>query len=201
LPGEISFNELKRNISADANSAKSLHGVLCLLHVLGLITFTPNIIRVTSKQAHFALGSIGKYCKGSVQVVSESLEYPYEENYLVEFTRALETMRTYQKCIDNNPLNERCLINVVVKGRQIRNGRKQDVFLHVHHPKWQAYHFVGTGYNIGLFSPDEAAALALEQKMGLQRHQYKLAHLMRRRFYRCPFIRVSGCIDEIYSQH
>ena len=180
FPGEIYFEELKIIVARNEISVEYLIGTLSILYVLGLINFTnQNSIRASSKQAHFALGSLAKYCNSAVQVVDEPIDAEYETRYLVELTNALESTRKYKNGLDKEPLHERSFVNILVKGNQIRNGWKQNVYLHIYHPKWQAYHLVGIGYRKNVNSLNDMVCLALEEKLGLLPRQYELDSLVK----------------------
>jgi len=72
------------------------------------------------------------------------------------------------------PVHSRRIVNVIIKGRQLRNWKYEDVYLHVYHPKWRAYHLVGIGKRHPDESDENLAYLAMKEKVGLAPHQYKL---------------------------
>ena len=153
-----------------------IQGGLDILKTLGLLTIDAGRnVQATSRYAHFAIGSLSKFLDSSVCVVDVPINKD-EEKYLIDLTSSLEFIRTEVKkdSVDQAPLHYRRIVNVIVKGRQIRNGKETDVYLHVYHPEWQAYHLVGLSHKNINETDDEVARKAMKKQLGLEPDQYEL---------------------------
>src|SRR5688572_6481121 len=74
-----------------------VRGGLDILRILGLITIDDKLnIQTTSRNAHFAIGSLSKFLDASVCVVDEPIN-DEEKKYLVNLTHLLESVRTEAK--------------------------------------------------------------------------------------------------------
>jgi hypothetical protein len=153
-----------------------LSGALSILFTLGLITLDQNgKLKITTKYAKFALGSILEFLCSSTIVAGKSEVDEDDREFMVAFTKALEKVRKNK--IDNKPVHERRIVNIIIKGKQIRNWKEEEVYLHVYHPKWNAYHLVGLGWkkedNI-----EQLIQKAMEIKLGLKPFQYEISPLI-----------------------
>lgn len=123
-------------------------GGMSMLASLGLIKIEHGRMKPMSRQAYFALSSLYKYLLANTPVVklpSDKLKEILEDQYLRDFTRALEKIRLDRNLdeIDHEPIHHRRIVNLLIKCRQIRRGKEQDVYLHKFHPKWGEYHLIG----------------------------------------------------------
>jgi hypothetical protein len=177
LSSDINVEQYLSNISQNKEIISNyIQGGLDVLKVLGLFTFDEKKnVQATSRYAHFAIGSLSKFLDSSVCVADEPINGD-EEKYLVNLTSLLERMRTEVKkdIIDQTPLHYRRIVNVIVKGRQIRKGKETDVYLHVYHPEWRAYHLIGLSHKNTNETDDDVAQKAMETQLGLKPDQYEL---------------------------
>ena len=177
--GEISFENLRLSVPEPTENAHGLlKGVLAFLRIIGLITIDrTSSIRATSRYAHYALGSLSKFLHSGIPVANEPIGKG-EERYLIDLTASLERMRLEKKALlkpeDRTHIHYRKIVNVIIKGRQRRKGRETDVYLHVYHPEWKAYHLVGLSHKDDTKADDEIAILALLNQVGLTPDQYEL---------------------------
>ena len=177
MPGEQHIDDLEKQLPGDVNQPKfMLIGALAILRIIGLIKIdNSGNVRVTSRLAHFAIGSLGRFCKESTPVFGGSANNSIEEKHLVDFTKSLEFIRASKLNGNKDPLHNRSIVNVIIKSKQIRKGKKKDVYLHVYHPKWNSYHLVGIGKKDTHKTDDELASMAMEkEQLLLLRHNYKL---------------------------
>jgi hypothetical protein len=177
LPGEKHVDELEKQLPCDIDQRYSiLIGALAILQIIGLITIdSTGNVRVTSRLAHFAIGSLSKFFIKSTPVFGTSSNDRIEEKHLVDFIKSFESIRLLKLNGREDPLHNRSIVNVIIKSKQIRRGRKQDVYLHVYHPNWNAYHLVGIGKKKSVGTSDELASMAMErEQLLLLHHDYEL---------------------------
>ena len=177
MPGDQHIDELVKKLPSDVNHRNFiLVGALAILRIIGLITIdNSGNVRVTSRLAHFAIGSLSRFFEESTPVFRSPSTDGIEEKNLVDFTKALEFVRISKLNGDKDPLHARNIVNIIIKSKQIRRGKKKDVYLHVYHPKWNAYHLVGIGKKDTDKPDDELASLAMEKdQLLLLPHKYKL---------------------------
>jgi hypothetical protein len=172
--GKIHLAEFEKYFPKGDDSAKSLIlGALNVFYIMGILVIdSDGYVRTTSREAHFALRSLSKYLKASTPIVNEPVSED-EKQYLVQLTKSFETMRTEERLGKSPlPLHSRRIVNVLIKGRQLRGARYKDVFLHVYHPKWEEYHLVGLSHKDDSKTDEELVALAMQQQVGLNADQY-----------------------------
>jgi hypothetical protein len=147
---------------------KAVLAYLFFLHFIGLITINEsNDITVVSRNGQFALRSL-------LEIVLETSKRPsifdndaFGDQYRVDFSRALENYRKLKLSGNSRPLNSRRIVNVLIKSKQIRKWKYQDVFLHVYDSKWQEYHLVGESQQLQNQSDIEIIQKALENHLEL----------------------------------
>lgn len=168
-PGQLHINELLAK--AKSMNEDSMIGALKILSILGIVVVDKNgFVRATSKYGRFALGSMSEFLVRSLPIVVHADVDKDEERYLTTVTGAIETIRKDK--IGLTPLYSIEIVNVIIKGKQIRNGRRKEVYLHVYHPKWKAYHLIGIGDRELGGTIDELAKRAMEVKLGIKNFQY-----------------------------
>jgi hypothetical protein len=174
-PEALDFQDLERRAGPDGESMHAeIAGALIILRGLGLVEVDgTGQVRGITREACFALGSLSKFLLADVTATDEPTN-GIERNYLVNLTKALETMRTESLSVDQEPLHRRRIVNVLIKGRQIRHWRLQSVYLHVYHNQWRQYHLVGLSHKDSSKEDEEIAKLALAQQVGLEDDQYEL---------------------------
>jgi len=175
LPGEMHIDDLKSYISSgDETSEFILLGALSVLSTLGLVTIEPKgLVMVTSRHAHFALGSLSKFLTASMPAIDSPLsKHPTQS--IVEFTRILETIREHTSGVDKTPLHSRRIVNLLIKGRQHRESGIEDVYLFVHRADWDEYHLVGYSRHSDDQDDEYVARLAMQEHLGLRPDQYEL---------------------------
>ena len=173
--GSVPYRKLLPDILHDTGTQEAmLVGALAILRGLGLIHMdAQGGLRGISRHACYALGSLGKFLNASVPAASEGQDGK-ERDYLISLTKALESARWEKAQLDDEPLHSRRIVNVLIKSRQIRHWKLQDVYLHVYHPQWKHYHLVGLSHRDDSKTDEEIAQLALLQKVGLRLDQYSL---------------------------
>lgn len=153
----------------------TLLGALAVLRGLGLVYVDAyGRVSSTSRYACYALGSLSKFLGASVAAFAEASEDAVEEKHLVSLTAALESTRKRSSGVDTEPLHSRTIVNVLIKSRQVRQWRSQDVYLHVRHPGWGEYHLVGLSRTDETGDDEGIARRALEDQVGLMPDQYEL---------------------------
>lgn len=174
-PGAIPCQRLLQEMPGDPDTQKAtLVGALAILRGMGLICVDAHgRVKGISRHARFALGSLGEFLNASVPAADERVDNR-ERTYLISLTKALESARVEKAQVDKEPLHSRRIVNVLIKGRQIRHWKSQDVYLHVYHPQWKQYHLVGFSHKDDSKTDQEIAQLALQQQVGLMPHQYTL---------------------------
>lgn len=167
-PCSMNITELLK--IAESMNIDSMIGTIKILSILGIIVIDNNgFVRTTGKYARFALGSLSKFLICSLPVVTQPDIDADEERYMTQITSALETVRRNK--IGISPIYFVDIVNVIIKGKQIRKYREKEVYLHIYHPDWEAYHLIGLGKRVER-SLEELAHRALEVKLKLQPHQY-----------------------------
>lgn len=176
MSGEISIDLMVKKLPGDDNQKFLLYGALSVLRILGLISIDDNgAVRVTSRLAHFAIGSLSRFCNCSIPIFIDASNDSNVEKQLVDFTKSLESVRDMKIDGTNDPIHSRSILNVIIKSRQIRRGRKRDVYLHIYHPKWNAYHLVGISMKGNEESEDQLVTKAMEkEQLLLLPNDYKI---------------------------
>ncbi len=167
-PSTIHITELLE--IAQSMNLDSVIGALKILFILGIIEVDNNgVVRIRGKYSRFALGSLSDFLSRSLPVASQPDVDADEERYMTQFTNALEIVRRDK--IGMSPQYSVEIVNVIIKGKQIRNFKEKEVYLHYYHPKWKAYHLIGLGKRTEA-TTGELAHKAMEVKLNLQPHQY-----------------------------
>ena len=114
-------------------------GALFLLQAVGLVDRgADERFVVRSRFARLALASIIRMLNQGHSILKDVREADASE-YLVSLTSALEQGRVAGagslERVD--PIHQRRIVNVLLKGRQIRRGKRVDVYLHILHPEWR----------------------------------------------------------------
>ena len=75
LPGEMLVSEMRSYMSSNDDKAENLLlGALSILYTLGLLTLEPNgLVIVSSRHAHFALGSLSKFLVSATRAIDSPL--------------------------------------------------------------------------------------------------------------------------------
>lgn len=170
-PAQVSWEAVIQN-SPDLASPEALLGALAVLYGMNAIQIENGLIRPTTKSACFLLGSVGKYLE-----LSNTPETSQEElqTNLCLLTEVYERARRESHTVDRDPIHRRRIVNLVIKKRMRRDFREQDVYLHVYHPKWKAYHLIGLGQK----KPEETDAVliskAMSIRLGLMAQDYEVS--------------------------
>jgi hypothetical protein len=174
------IDDLKSYISSGDETVDSiLLGALSVLSTLGLVTIGPKgLVMVTSRHAHFALGSLSKFLIASAPAIDGPLsKHPTQS--IVQFTKTLETLREHASGVDNTPLHSRRIVNLLTKSQQRRGSRTEDVYLFVYRADWDQYHLVGYSQYHDDQDDEYVAQLAMQEHLGLKRDQYELDPLIK----------------------
>lgn len=179
LPGEMDLDEFKSYVSSgDETSEFIVLGALSVLSTLGLVTIDPSgLVMVTSRHAHFALGSLSRFLVASAPALEGPLsKHPTQST--VELTRILETVRKHATGVDRTPLHSRRIVNVVIKGEENRTSGIEDVYLFVYRADWDQYHLVGYSQYHDDQHDEYVAEAAMEEHLGLRSDQYEFDPLV-----------------------
>jgi len=174
-PDAIPYRRLLQEMPGDPDTQEAmLVGALAILRGMGLIQIDAHgSVSGISRYAYYMLGSLSKFLSASVPAADKPVD-EREQDYLVSLTKALESARVENAKVDNEPLHLRRIVNVLIKSRQVRHWKVQDVYVHVYHPQWKQYHLVGLGHKDDSEADEEIARLALELQVGLMPDQYSL---------------------------
>lgn len=174
-PDAISYQRLLQEMPGDPDTQKAtLMGALAILRGMGLVCIDAHGgVKGISRHARFALGSLGKFLSASVPAADERVG-DKERDYLISLTKVLESARVENAQVDKGSLHSRRIVNVLVKSRQIRHWKAQDIYLHVYHPQWKEYHLVGLSHKDDSRSDEEITQMALQRQVGLMPDQYVL---------------------------
>ena len=174
-PGVVSYYRLMQEMPGDvATQEATLMGALVILHGMGLICIdADDKVGGTSRYACYALGSLSRFLSVPVPAASKPVD-DMEREYLVSLTKALEFARVENAQVDHAPLHSRRIVNVLVKSRQIRRWKVQEVYLHVYHPQWKQYHLVGLSHKDDSRTDEQIVELAMQNQVGLMPDQYRL---------------------------
>lgn len=148
-----------------------LDGALVVLTSLGLVQYDKGFVEPVSRHAYFALASLSKYLLAQTVIIDHPISQE-EERYLIALTKTLETLRHQHPHLPKNPIHQRRIVNVLIKSRQNRAGRKQDVYLHIYHKDWGVYHLIGLSQKKVTESDEEVVRIALERQLGLSSSDY-----------------------------
>jgi hypothetical protein len=176
-PIAIPYLKLLKDMPGNPDAQEAmLMGALAILRGMGLIQMdSQGRVRGVSRHACYALGSLSKFLKASAPATDEHTSKDDKERaYLLSLTEALESVREEKAQVSHEPLHARRIVNVLIKSRQVRHWRTQDVYLHVYHPQWKAYHLVGLSHKDDSKTDEEIAHLALQKQVGLMPDQYTL---------------------------
>lgn len=171
---QATFNALLSYLPDDLEGKEQvLQESLKIMAVWGLICDESGRIQPTSRSAYFTLASFAKYLEAGVPIVSKPISHD-EKEYLTSFTKILESIRSTRKDVDNKPIHRRRIINILIKSRQNRQGRKQDVFLHAYHPQWGAYHLIGLSRKKELETDKTLIEMAMDKQLNMSKDQYEI---------------------------
>lgn len=146
--------------------------ILSLLAILGFIEIgNDNDIIISTKYPNLAISALRKRLDLSIPI-STNLRDSEKNRFFREFTHNLEIVRKELQG-DVTPIHKREMVNLIIKGRQIRNWKYEDVFLHVYHPEWNEYHLVGLGERKE-GSIETLAHKAMKQRLNLDPIDYEI---------------------------
>lgn len=179
-PAPLPLERLLQDIPdvAERQNESMLIGALTVLHSIGLISVDERgRVKISNRYAGFAVASLSEFIKSNVPAVKDPVD-ENEKRYLVDLTKSLESAREQKvgegQNISNAPLHSRRIVNVLIKSRQIRQWKMQDVFLHVYHNQWKQYHLVGWSKKNPEEVDEDIAKKALAQQVGLTTTQYDI---------------------------
>jgi hypothetical protein len=146
--------------------------LLALLAIFGFIEVgDDDDVIVATKYPDLAISALRKRLDLSIPIAN-NLRDSEKNKFYKEFTQNLENVRKELQG-DNTPIHSRELVNLIIKGRQIRNWKYEDVYLHVFHSEWNEYHLVGLGER-GEGSIEALAHKAMKQRLNLEPFDYEI---------------------------
>lgn len=160
----------------DIDEASMLLGATALLHTLGLVgRGADNTFVTRARFARFAMASIIRML-GRGQSILKDVRDADASEYLISLTSALEKGRVAAagslERVD--PVHERRIVNVLLKGRQIRRGRREEVYLHILHPEWRQYHLLGMSRSRDDISDEEIVTRIMSELLEVSPDRYSL---------------------------
>lgn len=145
---------------------------LSLMAILGFIEIgNDNDVIISTKYPNLAISALKKRLDMQ-QPIPAHLRDSEKNSFFREFTHNLEFVRK-ELHGDTIPIHYRKMVNLVIKGTQIRDWKYRDVYLHVYHPEWNEYHLVGLGERKEN-SLDELAHKAMKQRLNLDPIDYEI---------------------------
>ncbi|MBI5951497.1 MAG: hypothetical protein HY865_07550 [Chloroflexi bacterium] len=146
--------------------------ILSILAILGFVEIGDDEdVIISSKYPHLAISALKERLDLSFPVL-HNLRDEEKKRYFREFTKSLEMIRSESQGAEI-PIHNRTMINIIIKGRQIKNWKHQDVFLHIFHPGWNEYHLIGIGMR-GENSTDELVHKAMKKRLHLEPIDYEI---------------------------
>jgi hypothetical protein len=153
-------------------SADSVTYVLSILAILGFIEIgEDDDVIISSKYSNIAISALRERFDLLIPV-TQNLRDEEKKTYLRAFTNSLEHVRN-ELHGEDIPIHSRKIVNIIIKGKQIKNWQHQDVFLHIFHPDWQQYHLIGYG-DRGESSIDALAHKTMKQRLHLDPIDYEI---------------------------
>ncbi len=152
----------------------ALHESLKIMTTLSLICDEGGQIKPTSRKAYFTLASLAKYLEFGVSILPQPIRDHEQAEYFAGLTKILERMREIRPDMNKEPIHKRRIINILIKSRQNRAGRKQDVFLHTYHSQWGAYHLIGLSKKRDDETDETIVEEAMRKQLGQTKNQYEI---------------------------
>ena len=153
-------------------SEDTLFSILSFLAILGFIEIgDDNDVVISSKYPNLAISAI----KARVDLalsVSHNLRDTEKKRFFRDFTKNLEFVRKELNG-EEKPIHTREMVNIIIRGKKIKNWKFRDVFLHILHPDWHEYHLIGLGKR-GESSTDALVHKAINLRLGLEQTNYDI---------------------------
>lgn len=143
---------------------------LTLLEALGALTFVGDKIQVRCITAARFLESIAMFVDEGGN--SWNLSSDLQEQHFRRMTKSYEVIRQNNPCLCQQVLHRRRIVNVVIKSRKKRGWRFQTVYLHILHPKWDAYHLIGLSQKHTSETDEILIEKIMKQRLGLDPDEY-----------------------------
>jgi hypothetical protein len=172
-PEEFPIRKTIRELVAESGvDEQNILVFISILSILGFVEISDeNDIVIISKYPALSISSLKKRLEIGTPIIY-NLRGSEKNHYFRDFTINLETVRKELQGNDQ-PIHTRELVNIIIKGRQIRNWKFRDVYLHVYHPEWNMFHLIGLGRR-GEPSIEELAQKALRNKLRLEPFEYEI---------------------------
>ena len=138
-----------------------------------LILKDKHTIIIPSKNSYLALKAIVTSINLNICVLDDVREED-KKCFFTNFTNNLEHIRRDLRG-DLTPIHDREMVNIVIKGKQIRRGRLVDVYLHEFHPEWKEYHLIGWGRR-NESNIDELVSKVMHEKLQIDPHEYAISN-------------------------
>ena len=180
VPLFVPIVDLVTHIPEDSESQWGvLYGALAILHAMGVVRFDGESVASGSRDSGFFLGSLSKFLHESVAAIDDPLD---EQSDFAELTRVFETARRRKNQgppVDQRPLHQRHIVNLIIKSRMKRDWQYKDVYLHEYDADWRQYHLIGQalaeGTQVGPLEADRQFAHAIVQdSLRLRETQFEL---------------------------
>ncbi|MCW1967664.1 MAG: hypothetical protein KIH69_006030 [Anaerolineae bacterium] len=173
----ISLHDFKSQFKADKlGEWLQIQSFIFFFARLGIFRIeNEDVIRVTSRSSYFVIGSLTKFFKNT-SGLKIRFSTDAERNFSIGFTKILEELREHSSSIlEKDPIHNRSITNVLIKGKQIRNYQVVDVFLFALHPEWDEYHLIGASNKpYPPINVSEEIEDAMKTQLGLSKNLYKI---------------------------
>lgn len=173
----ISLHDFKSQFKADElGEWLQIQSFIFFFTRLGIFRIeNEDVIRVTSRSSYFVIGSLTKFFKNT-SGLKIRFSTDAERNFSIGFTKILEELREHNSSIlEKDPIHNRSITNVLIKGKQIRNYQVVDVFLFALHPEWDEYHLIGASNKpYPPINVSEEIEDAMKTQLGLSKNLYKI---------------------------
>lgn len=171
-PEPMPWSALSDLLDPASGEEGAVLGAFAILRAMNAVRVDKGGVCPTSRYALFFMRSLGIFIERSCVPVIPAEEM--QEDFR-SFTQVYERGRLDTPAIDHAPLHQRRIVNLIIKKRMIRDFRYQDVYLHVFHPKWEAYHLVGLSQHSPLEDDKVLIEKTMDRRFGLKPHDFEIS--------------------------
>lgn len=197
-PEPMPWSALSDLLGPASGEEKAVLGALAILRAMNAVRVDTGSFCPTSRYALFFMRSLGIFLeRSSVPVIPRNA---MEQNFR-SFADVYERGRLDTPAIDHAPLHQRRIVNLIIKKRMMRDFRYQAVYLHVYHPKWEAYHLVGLSQHSPQEDDKVLVKKTMDRRFGLNPHDFEISTTFKPAELRLTEIsRTSGVFTEYTFQ-
>ncbi len=151
-------------------------GALYILSNLGFSEIINGEVIVNSKYPKIALKAIKKRLDSNNNIF-DHLREEDKKLYFRTFTKNLEHIRKDLQG-ESQHIHTRKILNLIIKGKQIKKWKNEDVFLHIYHDSWKQYHLVGLGFRDET-TIDQLIKKVMKEKINLDETDFEIDDTVR----------------------